>query len=43
MPNISYVDPATVTDPELQEIMERLGSTGRRGPRARRSAGTTLR
>lgn len=23
MPNISYVDPATVTDPELQEIMER--------------------
>src|ERR1700757_4674003 len=28
MPNISYVDPATVSDPELQEIMERARTHG---------------
>jgi alkylhydroperoxidase family enzyme len=28
MPNISYVDPATIEDPELQEIMERARTCG---------------
>ncbi|HZE05739.1 MAG TPA: carboxymuconolactone decarboxylase family protein [Solirubrobacteraceae bacterium] len=28
MPHISYVDPATITDPELQEIMERARTVG---------------
>ena len=28
MPRISYVDPATVQDPELQAIMERARSGG---------------
>jgi alkylhydroperoxidase family enzyme len=28
MPHISYVDPSTVTDPELQQIMERARSYG---------------
>ena len=43
MPHISYVDPATVDDPELQAIMERARLYGTPVPKARRSACTTQR
>jgi len=43
MPHISYVDPGTVEDPELQAIMERAARPAPRVRRAKRSACTSRR